>query len=40
MESEDLTRFGLIPEFIGRFPVVVSTKSLDLAQVRTVQSPI
>ncbi|MCD8118729.1 MAG: ATP-dependent Clp protease ATP-binding subunit ClpX [Lachnospiraceae bacterium] len=26
---EDLVKFGLIPEFIGRVPVVVSLKSLD-----------
>ena len=25
----DLLRFGLIPEFIGRLPVVASLKSLD-----------
>ena len=25
---EDLTKFGLIPEFIGRVPVTVSLKSL------------
>jgi ATP-dependent Clp protease ATP-binding subunit ClpX len=36
VESEDLTRFGLIPEFIGRFPVVVSTKALDLTQMLKV----
>jgi ATP-dependent Clp protease ATP-binding subunit ClpX len=33
VESEDLMRFGLIPEFIGRFPVVVATKSLSLDQM-------
>ena len=36
VESDDLSRFGLIPEFIGRFPVIVSTRSLDLAQMLQV----
>jgi ATP-dependent Clp protease ATP-binding subunit ClpX len=27
---KDLVEFGMIPEFIGRFPVIVSTKGLDL----------
>ena len=30
VEPDDLVRFGLIPEFIGRFPVVVSTKCLTV----------
>jgi ATP-dependent Clp protease ATP-binding subunit ClpX len=38
VESDDLVMFGLIPEFIGRFPVVVSTKSLTLDQMITVIS--
>mmetsp|Transcript_11891 Transcript_11891/g.11561 ORF Transcript_11891/g.11561 Transcript_11891/m.11561 type:complete len:486 (+) Transcript_11891:172-1629(+) len=38
VESDDLIRFGLIPEFIGRFPVVISTKSLTLDQMITVIS--
>lgn len=29
VRSEDLLRFGLIPEFIGRLPVVVSLSQLD-----------
>ena len=29
VEPEDLTKFGLIPEFIGRVPVTVALKSLD-----------
>lgn len=29
VESEDLIEFGLIPEFVGRFPVVVSLNSLN-----------
>ncbi len=37
---EDLLRFGLIPEFIGRVPVVVSLESLDEdALVRILQEP-
>jgi len=27
---KDLVEFGMIPEFVGRFPVIVSTKGLDL----------
>ncbi len=30
-EPEDLTRFGLIPEFIGRLPVVATLEELDEA---------
>ena len=26
---KDLTQFGMIPEYVGRFPVIVSTKGLD-----------
>ena len=26
---EDLLKFGLIPEFVGRLPMVVSLESLD-----------
>lgn len=29
VESEDLLKFGLIPEFIGRLPVIVTLKELD-----------
>lgn len=29
VEPEDLTRFGLIPEFIGRLPVIASLEDLD-----------
>lgn len=38
VESDDLTAYGLIPEFVGRFPVLVSLSSLDedqLVQVLT-----
>jgi ATP-dependent Clp protease ATP-binding subunit ClpX len=37
---EDLISFGLIPEFIGRLPVVTTVDSLDLhALVRVLQEP-
>ncbi len=37
---EDLMKFGLIPEFIGRVPVVVSLEALDqAAMVRILQEP-
>ncbi len=26
---KDLTQFGMIPEYVGRFPVIVSTRGLD-----------
>lgn len=29
VETEDLLKFGLIPEFVGRFPVVATLASLD-----------
>jgi ATP-dependent Clp protease ATP-binding subunit ClpX len=29
VEAEDLTRFGLIPEFIGRVPVIATLDELD-----------
>lgn len=29
LESEDLIKFGLIPEFVGRLPVVATLKELD-----------
>ncbi|HHO69999.1 MAG TPA: ATP-dependent Clp protease ATP-binding subunit ClpX, partial [Halothiobacillus sp.] len=38
IESEDLVRYGLIPEFIGRLPVIVTLSELDedaLVQVLT-----
>ncbi|CAN4108214.1 unnamed protein product [Withania somnifera] len=38
VESDDLTAYGLIPEFVGRFPVLVSLSSLNedqLVQVLT-----
>ena len=27
---KDLVDYGMIPEFVGRFPVIVSTKGLDI----------
>jgi ATP-dependent Clp protease ATP-binding subunit ClpX len=33
---EDLMKFGMIPEFIGRFPVVVKLEELDLAALTRV----
>jgi len=35
-EPNDLVRYGLIPEFVGRFPVIVSTKGLDEEQLINV----
>ncbi len=38
VETEDLVKFGLIPEFIGRVPITVSLKSLteeDLERIMT-----
>ncbi len=40
VEPEDLTKFGLIPEFIGRVPVTVALRSLDEdALVRILKEP-
>jgi ATP-dependent Clp protease ATP-binding subunit ClpX len=37
---EDLRRFGLIPEFIGRFPVLAPLEPLDeAALVRILTEP-
>ena len=37
---QDLVKFGIIPEFIGRVPVTVSLKSLDVpALVRIMKEP-
>lgn len=33
VESRDLISYGLIPEFIGRFPVIVSLSALDEDQL-------
>ena len=34
--SEDLVEFGLIPEFVGRFPVVVGLQELTVGQLERV----
>jgi ATP-dependent Clp protease ATP-binding subunit ClpX len=40
IEPEDLTRYGLIPEFVGRLPVVATLKELDEdALVRILTEP-
>jgi len=40
VEPDDLMRFGLIPEFIGRLPVVASLDELDVdALVRILTEP-
>jgi ATP-dependent Clp protease ATP-binding subunit ClpX len=40
VEPEDLQRFGLIPELVGRLPVAVSLDDLDEeALVRILQEP-
>jgi ATP-dependent Clp protease ATP-binding subunit ClpX len=40
VEPEDLLKFGLIPEFIGRLPVIATLEDLDeLALVRILREP-
>jgi ATP-dependent Clp protease ATP-binding subunit ClpX len=36
VECEDLTRFGLIPEFVGRLPVVATLNDLDVADLKHI----
>ncbi len=36
VQSQDLLKYGLIPEFIGRLPVVVSLTSLDESALVTI----
>lgn len=36
VKPEDLSKFGLIPEFIGRLPVVGSVESLDKDALKTI----
>jgi ATP-dependent Clp protease ATP-binding subunit ClpX len=36
LEPEDLIKFGLIPEFIGRLPVVATLESLDEEALMTI----
>ena len=40
MQPEDLLKFGMIPEFVGRLPVVATLEELDEhALVRILQEP-
>ncbi len=36
VNADDLSTFGLIPEFIGRLPVIVELKELDKEQMRRI----
>jgi ATP-dependent Clp protease ATP-binding subunit ClpX len=36
VESEDLTKFGLIPEFVGRFPIVATLSDLTEEDLITI----
>ncbi|WP_053980665.1 ATP-dependent Clp protease ATP-binding subunit ClpX [Marinagarivorans algicola] len=38
LETEDLVRFGLIPEFVGRLPVVATLDELDEAALMAILS--
>jgi ATP-dependent Clp protease ATP-binding subunit ClpX len=35
-ETDDLSKFGFIPEFVGRMPVIVSLAALSLQELRTI----
>src|SRR5690606_26897821 len=37
-EPEDLLKFGLIPEFVGRLPVIATLHDLDVAALVTILS--
>ena len=40
MEPEDLIKFGLIPEFIGRLPVITTLETLEKeALVQILKEP-
>ena len=40
MQTEDLLKFGLIPEFVGRFPVLTTLADLDVpALIRVLTEP-
>ena len=40
VEPEDLVKFGLIPEFVGRLPMIATLDELDLdAMVRIIREP-
>jgi ATP-dependent Clp protease ATP-binding subunit ClpX len=36
VEPEDLLKFGLIPEFVGRLPVVATLEDLDVAALKRI----
>ncbi len=36
VSSDDLMRYGLIPEFVGRLPVVAALDTLDIGELRRV----
>ncbi|MCY3693735.1 MAG: ATP-dependent Clp protease ATP-binding subunit ClpX [Chloroflexi bacterium] len=36
VSSDDLMRYGLIPEFVGRLPVVAALDALDVGQLRRI----
>ena len=36
VEPQDLLKFGIIPEFIGRLPVIVSLESLDIDALKLI----
>ena len=36
MEPEDLIRYGLIPEFVGRLPVIATLEELDVAALMQI----
>jgi ATP-dependent Clp protease ATP-binding subunit ClpX len=38
LETEDLVKFGLIPEFVGRLPVVATLEELDAAALMAILS--
>ena len=38
VEPDDLIKFGLIPEFVGRLPVTTTLKSLDKAALLSILS--
>ena len=40
LEPEDLLKYGLIPEFIGRLPMIATLEDLDVKSlIRIIQEP-
>ena len=39
LEPEDLLKFGLIPEFVGRLPVLATLEDLDKDALVTILTP-